>query len=166
MVDYLYNTITDLCVKLADMKRIVLLLSFLTSLTLVKAQKVDSIFFNLYTDSLKKGTYNYINVDGKLSDGRWLPMTGKEISFSASAGSFDGNSLFIDSTFKGEKVTIKAILKQNPAIYKEVTIYIKTTIIDEKLKTTEELLNEWKKKPVDKNKKKKKDTAAIKTESA
>lgn len=149
------------------MKRIVLLLSFLTSLTLVKAQKVDSIYFNLYTDSLKKGTYNYINVDGKLNDGRWLPMTAKEISFSASSGTFDGNSLFIDSTFKGDKVTIKAVLKQNPAIYREVTIYMKTTYIDEKLKTVDELMNDWKKKPADKNnKKKKKDTAAIKSDSS
>jgi hypothetical protein len=50
--------------------RTFLLLTFLISLTtLTKAQKVDSIFFHPYTDSLKKGTYNYINVDGKLSDG-------------------------------------------------------------------------------------------------
>jgi hypothetical protein len=29
-----------------------------------KAQKVESIYVNLYTDSLKKGTYNYINIEG------------------------------------------------------------------------------------------------------
>ena len=28
-----------------------------------KAQKIDNIFVNLYTYSLKKGTYNYINID-------------------------------------------------------------------------------------------------------
>lgn len=132
------------------MKQCFLLVTFLTSLTLVKAQKVetkvDSIFFNLYTDSLKRGTYNYINVDGKLSDGRWLPLTAKEISFTASSGTFDGNSLFIDSSFKGQKVTIKAALKQNPALFREVVIYIKTTDPVEKLKTTEELMEEWKKK--------------------
>ncbi|HYE53516.1 MAG TPA: hypothetical protein VD996_01685 [Chitinophagaceae bacterium] len=148
------------------MKRFLLLLTFLTSLTLVKAQKVDSIYFNLYTDSLKKGTYNYINVDGKLSDGRWLPMTGKEINFTASAGTFNGNSLFIDSTFQGDKITIKAVLRDNPAISKEVTIYIKTTFIEERLKTVDELMNEWKKKPAGKDKKKKKDTAGLKTQSA
>lgn len=140
------------------MKHCLLLLTFLISLTLVKAQKaenkVDSIYFNLYTDSLKKGTYNYINVDGKLSDGRWLPLTSKEISFTASSGTFDGNSLFIDSTFKGQKVSIKATLKQNPSIYREVVIYIKTTDPLEKLKTTEELMEEWKKKPQEPKKKK------------
>ena len=35
----------------------------------ISAQNLDSIFFNLYTDSLKKGTYNYINVDGQFTDG-------------------------------------------------------------------------------------------------
>ena len=127
--------------------RTCLLLTFLTFLTtLAKAQKVDSIYFHPYTDSLKKGTYNYINVDGKLSDGRWLPMTTKEIVLTSSAGVFSGNSLFIDTTFKGAKVIIKAVLKDNPAIWRELTLYIKTTISNERLKTTDELLEEWKKK--------------------
>ena len=139
------------------MKRLLLLFSFLIALNQVKAQKVDSIYFNLYTDSLKKGTFNYINVDGKLSDGRWLPLTAKEINFTASSGTFDGNSLFIDSTFNGKKITVKAVLKQNPQISREVTIYIKTTIQDEKLKTTDELLKEWEKKSKDKKGKKKND---------
>jgi hypothetical protein len=131
------------------------LLAFLTSLTtLTNAQKVDSIYFHPYTDSLKKGTYNYINVDGKLSDGRWLPMTSKEIDLTSSAGKFTGNSLFIDSAFKDAKVTIKAVLKQNPSVAKELTLYIKTRIPDERLKTTDELLEEWKKKSKDKNKRK------------
>lgn len=147
------------------MKKCLLLLTFLISLTLAKAQKVenkiDSIYFNLYTDSLKKGTFNYINVDGKLSDGRWLPLTAKEISFTASSGTFDGNSLFIDSTFKGQKVSIKASLKQNPAIFREVVIYIKTTDPVEKLKTTEELMEEWKKKGKDQQPKKKKNGQLI-----
>lgn len=127
--------------------RYLILLTFLTSLTtLARAQKVDSIFFNLYTDSLKKGTYNYINVDGKLSDGRWLPMTARELTFSTTGGTFTGNSLFIDTTFKEPKVTIKVTLKQQPAITKEITIYIKTTFPEEKLKTTDELLKEWERK--------------------
>jgi hypothetical protein len=143
--------------------RILILLAFLISLTTVsRAQKVDSIFFHLYTDSLKKGTYNYINVDGKLSDGRWLPLTAKEIVFTSSGGTFNGNSLFIDSVFKKPFVVIKAALKDNPSISKEVTIYIKTTIVNERLKTTEELLEEWKKrgKP-DNTPKKKKDSSSI-----
>ena len=137
--------------------RIFLLLTFLTSLaTLTKAQKVDSIYFHLYTDSLKKGTYNYINVDGKLSDGRWLPLSTKELEFSSNAGKFDGNSLFIDSSFKEPKVTIKAVLKQNPSMWKEVTIYVKTTAETEKLKSVDELMEGWKRDSKSKDKKKKK----------
>ena len=104
------------------------------------AQKVDSIYFNLYTDSLKKGTYNYINVDGKLSSGHWLPLTAKEIIFSASAGSFNGNNLLIDKEAVIEKVTVKAVLKANPAIAKEITIYIKKMPDSEKLRTAEEIM--------------------------
>jgi len=105
-----------------------------------KAQKVDSIYFNLYTDSLKKQVHNYINIDGKLSNGSWLPLTDKDIIFSASGGKFDGNSLILDSCFTANKVTIKAVLKSNPAISREMTIYIKTTADNERLKTMDEVL--------------------------
>ena len=89
------------------------------------AQKVDSIYFHLYTDSLKKGFYNYINVDGKLANGNWLPLTPKDILLTANTGSFRDNDLFIDSSYTGESVTVKAVLKDNPTIWKEVTIYIR-----------------------------------------
>ena len=39
-----------------------------------------------------------------------------------------------------KKVTIKAVLKNNPAIWREVTIYVKTTNDNERLKTIEEVL--------------------------
>ena len=106
-----------------------------------KAQKLDSLYFNLYTDSLKKGTFNYINIDGRYSDGRWLPLTDKEINFSASAGKFHGNNLFLDSTVTDEKVVIKASLKSNPKVVREVTIFIKKYESNEQLKTVEEILN-------------------------
>lgn len=105
----------------------------------VKAQHIDSIYINLYTDSLKKGTYNYINVDGLLSNGRYLPLDSTHIAFSASAGKFFGNSLLIDKNFAGEKVTIKAVLRKNPAVYKEFVLHIKIKPDNENLKTVEEL---------------------------
>jgi hypothetical protein len=89
------------------------------------AQKVDSIYFHLYTDSLKKGQHNYINVDGKMSDGRWQPLSSKQLTFSCSEASFNGNELIIPYDFKPEKVTVKVILKDNPAVWKQVTIWIK-----------------------------------------
>ena len=112
------------------------------------AQKVDSIYFNLYTDSLKKGTHNYINVDGKLSDGKWKPLTAKEIEFTTTYGKFEDNELVLPAECKEQKVTVKAVLKSNPAIWKEVTIWIKKKPDDEKLPTTEEILNGGKEKKV------------------
>lgn len=123
------------------LKHILLLLLITTAGTVGRAQQVDSIFFHLYTDSLKKGTHNYINVDGKLSNGNWLPLTNKEIDFTSSTGKFVGNSLIIDTAFKGEKVTVKAVLKTNTAIWKETTIYIKKVEIVERLKTVDEIMN-------------------------
>lgn len=106
-----------------------------------KAQKIDSIYVNLYTDSLKKGTYNYINVDGLLSNGRYIPLDSSHILFTASAGKFFGNTLFIDKNFATEKVTVKAVLRKNPAIFKEFVMYIKIKPDNENLKTVDELLN-------------------------
>ena len=108
------------------------------------AQKVDSIYFHLYTDSLKKGTHNYINVDGKLSNGRWLPLTSKEIQFSSSAGIFEGNDLILPADFAEENVTVKAVLKTNPAMWKEIIIWIKKKPDPEKLPTKEEIMKSGK----------------------
>lgn len=106
---------------------------------LLFAQKIDSIYFHLYTDSLKKGQHNYINVDGKLADGRWQPLTSKEINFSSSAGKFDGNDLILPADFKEQKVNVKAVLKSNPEIWKEITIWIKKLPDPGRLPTKDEI---------------------------
>ncbi|WP_066401986.1 hypothetical protein [Flavisolibacter tropicus] len=124
------------------MKKLTLLLMLIALYNGLHAQKVESIHFNLYTDSLKKGFYNYINIDGKFTDGSWQPLDSSQITFLANTGFFKGNDLFIDSSYKGEKVTVKAILKNNPQIWKEVTIYIRKRGFDEPLKTNEEILDE------------------------
>lgn len=107
-----------------------------------KAQKVDNLYVNLYTDSLKKGTYNYINVDGKLSDGHYTPLDSTDVVFWASDGKFFGNSLFIDKDFNKPNVLIKVCLRKNPKVNKEFTMFIKTREDNEKLKTDEEILND------------------------
>jgi len=106
----------------------------------VFSQKIDSISFHLYTDSLKKGQHNYINIDGKLSNGHWLPLTAKEIQFSSSSGEFQGNDLVLPINFEEEKIRVKAILKNNPAIWKEITIWVKKLPDPAHLPTTEEIL--------------------------
>ena len=122
------------------MRKILVVLSFILATNAASSQKVDSIYFHLYTDSLKKQVHNYINIDAKFSNGTWLPLTAKDIAFSASEGRFEGNSLILDSGCTAKKVTVKAVLKSNPAIWKEVTIYVKTTESTERLKTIDEVL--------------------------
>ena len=128
----------------------ILLVPFLFISAFATAQKFDNIFVNLYTDSLKKGTYNYINVDGLLTNGKYMPLDSTYIIFQASKGKFYGNNLWIDKDFKNDKINIKVVLKENPQISKEFTMYIKKKPDDEKLRTSDELLNE-----MDKSKRKK-----------
>jgi len=106
------------------------------------SQTIDSIFFHLYTDSLKKGQHNYINVDAKLSNGRWQPLTSKEIDFSSSAGKFEDNDLVLPETSKENKITIKAVLKSKPEIWKEITIWVKKNPDPERLPTKDEMLHD------------------------
>ena len=105
------------------------------------AQQTDSIFFHLYTDSLKKGTYNYINVD-RWRDGRWFPLTDKELSFSATGGRFERSSLFLDTGFAQEKVVVTAVLKSDSTVARSVTIFIKKQEDHEILQTKEEALRQ------------------------
>ena len=133
------------------MKRYLLFLFILTG-SVSKAQKIDSIYVNLYTDSLKKGTFNYINIDGLLPNGGYIPLDTTYLIFSASAGKFIGNNLFIDKNFKEDKVNIKVQLRQNPAQIKTFDMYIKRKPDDEILKTPEEIIREME----NKQKKKKK----------
>ena len=123
------------------MKIILLIISLLGLVSGLSAQKLDSIYFNLYTDSLKIGTYNYINVEGHFSNGRYLPLGEKDLTFSTSAGKFSGNSLFIDSSFKGKKVSVKVAALKNPALSQELDIYIKQSPDNERLPTVDEILN-------------------------
>ena len=106
-----------------------------------KAQKIESIHVDLYTDSLKKGTFNYINIDGKLSNGKYLPLDSTDLIFWTSDGKFTGNDLWIDRNFAGEKIDIKVTLRSNPSLHKEFSIYIKKSP-DPELKSKEELMKE------------------------
>ena len=122
------------------MKRFLLFTVIAFSYLLSNAQKVDSIYFHLYTDSLKKGTHNYINVDGKLSNGVWKPLTTKEINFTTTYGTFEGNDLVLPEVCTVQKLTVKAVLISDLSIWKEATIWIKKKPDAEFLPTTDEIL--------------------------
>ena len=120
-----------------------ILFALLLTGTGLKAQHIDSIYVNLYTDSLKKGTYNYINIDGLLSNGKYIPLDSTHLHFSSSAGKFIGNSLVLAPDCKEEKVDIHVKLK-NSNLSKDFTMYIKKKKDDDKLPTKEEILNNMK----------------------
>ncbi|MDQ3682951.1 MAG: hypothetical protein M3352_07750 [Bacteroidota bacterium] len=124
------------------MSKLILLFTFIIIYSGSSAQKIEAIFFNLYTDSLKKGFYNYINIDGKASDGTWMPLDSTQIIFRANTGHFKGNDIFIDSSYTADTVKVKAILRANPAIWKETIIYIRKRGFDEPLKSNDEILND------------------------
>ena len=111
----------------------------------LKAQKVSNIYVNLYTDSLKKGTHNYINVDAEFSNGKYLPLDSSKILFSCPQAKFFGNSLYIPADFAEEKVSVKIMLKEDNSKFKEFEIYIKK-MEDPPLKTQEEIIAEIKNK--------------------
>ena len=121
--------------------KLIILFTFTTLSFFAKAQSIENINLNLYTDSLKKGTYNYINVDGQLSNGRYLPLDSTQIIFSATQGYFSGNSLWVDSDFAGKKITVTVALKAIPATTKTIDIWIKQ-IPDGPLKTSDQLMKE------------------------
>jgi hypothetical protein len=133
------------------LKRFILLIILGALAGGLQAQRVDSIYFNLYTDSLKKGTHNYINVDGKLSNGKWVPLTADEVQFSASACKFSGNELIIPADFGEDAITIKAVLKSNPRLALEKKIWIKK-MPDPELPTIEEVMKSSKGKSKQKKK--------------
>ncbi len=118
---------------------------FVVSTAGVKAQKVEYIYVNLYTDSLKKGTHNYINVDGEFNNGKFLPLDSNKIQFSCPQAKFFGNNLYIPANFGEEKVTVKVMLKEDNSKFKEFEIYIKK-MEDPPLKTQEEIIAEIKNK--------------------
>ena len=128
------------------MKRFAVFTGLIMLASAASAQRVDSIYFHLYTDSLKKGFYNYINVDGKLTNGTWSPLDSTQVLFLSDAGYFKGNDLFIDSSYKGETARVKVVLKSNPSIWKETVIYIRKRGFTEQLKTNEEILDELRQK--------------------
>jgi hypothetical protein len=67
-------------------------------------------------------------------------LTAKDLTFTTSYGTFEGTELVLPDNPTVEKITIKAILKTNPKLWKEVTIWIKRKPDDEMLPTTDDVL--------------------------
>ncbi|GAB4091688.1 hypothetical protein [Flaviaesturariibacter terrae] len=132
------------------MKNLILLLFLLLAAQAGRSQPIVHFEFNLYTDSLKKGFYNYISVDAQLGDGSWRPLDSTRVIFSANTGRFHGNDLFIDSSYQHDSVVVRATLREDPKRWKETIIYIRKRGFA-KLPTEEEVIN---RSPADKPRRK------------
>ena len=128
------------------MKHIALILAFSVFAKVVFSQKIDRIYVNLYTDSLKKGTYNYINIEGSTPDGMILPLDTNHLTFSASSGDFFGNSLWLDPVCDADSITVTATLKQKPTEVKTFVVYLKRNEDTEELPSEEDILRPGKKR--------------------
>lgn len=71
-----------------------------------------------------------------------MPLDSSHIIFSANTGHFNGNDIFIDSSYKADTIKVKAILRSNPAVWKEIVIHIRKRGFEELLKSNDEILND------------------------
>lgn len=133
-----------------------LLFFFITASAVAKAQKIDSLFFNLYTDSLKKGSWNYINVDAKLSNGKYTPLTHEQLNIKVSNGKLQGNSIWIDWEFADDSVVVDVALKQTPSVHKSITIWIKKQDLQMNIPVHDSLVQQLNNRPKTSTSKKKK----------
>ncbi|WP_447639834.1 MULTISPECIES: hypothetical protein [Chitinophagaceae] len=124
-------------------KKIILICTIVLTCNVVHAQQrmVKEIAFHLYTDSLKKGTYNYINVDALLDNGHWFPMDTSRISFASSVGTWYGNNLVVGKDMATDSVKIRAFVKTNPIMMIETTLYFKKNADPQTLPTMQDIMD-------------------------
>lgn len=106
------------------MKQLILFLLVAASFP-AKAQEPDSIFFNLYTDSLKKGSWNYLNVEGRIAQGKIVPLSARSILLKTSTGKVEEMSVWLDWNTTADSVVVEVWLKSNPALTSKTVIWIK-----------------------------------------
>lgn len=99
----------------------ILMLAALVSM----AQAPDSIWFDLYADSLKKGSWNYINVVGRFSGGKIFPVSSAGLRLQASVGKVEDGSIWIDWKESADSVHVDVQLIKHPSMQKSITIWIK-----------------------------------------
>ena len=82
----------------------------------------------------------------ELIDEQINELSNKEIIFWCNTGTWQGNDLIIDSSYKADSVVIKAVLKEHPQVSKTITIYIKKNTTNPILKTEAEIMTDLKKR--------------------
>lgn len=93
-----------------------------TTLTL---PHLESIRFNHYADSLKRGIRFYLNVEGSFSSGKIYPLDTAAVKFTASAGKLLGQDLLLNTGDATHTITVTATNKNDPSMSISSTIPVK-----------------------------------------
>lgn len=109
---------------------------------------VEQIRFNLYTDSLKRSTPFYLNVEGRFSSGRIYPLDTGMVAFEKEGGGLlEGNVIAL--TPGDSDVCILKVytwLKADPAMRDSAVVPVKKLPDPSSLPTEQQLLDQWKKR--------------------
>ncbi|SJZ46851.1 hypothetical protein SAMN04488128_101345 [Chitinophaga eiseniae] len=81
--------------------------------------------FNHYTDSIKRNIRYYMNVEGKFSSGRVLPLDTVQLRFRTSAGAVIGQDVLVEQNDTAKAVLMEAWYKPNPDLYIRSEVPIK-----------------------------------------
>jgi hypothetical protein len=73
--------------------------------------------FNHYADSIKRNIRYYMNVEGKFSSGRVLPLDTVQLRFRTSAGTVIGQDVLVEQNDTAKTVIMEAWYKANPNLY-------------------------------------------------
>jgi hypothetical protein len=88
--------------------------------------KLDSIRFNHYADSLKRGFHYYLNVEGIFSSGKIFPLDTSTVSIEVSEGKLYGQDLLINNNETSiQSVNATAIYKNDERLKALTTIPVK-----------------------------------------
>lgn len=73
--------------------------------------------FNHYADSIKRNIRYYMNVEGKFSSGRVLPLDTAQLRFRTSTGTVIGQDVLVEQNDSAKAVIMEAWYKPNPELY-------------------------------------------------
>lgn len=86
--------------------------------------RLKTVYFNLYTDSLKPVLNYYVNVEGQTISGNYLPLDTTDVTLRADWGEMRGNEWVIPRVLLYDSVTFTATSRANPALRDQITIWI------------------------------------------
>lgn len=110
--------------------------------TVVTGQQVERLYFRLYTDSLKRGSWNYINVEGRLSNGKVVPLSAPALVLTSSAGRVEGNSIWLAWDHAPDSLKVVAFLRQQPGLRDSMVLHLQKVDFQLGAPTQDSLLQE------------------------